>query len=139
MNFDNIILVMLVLKHCIFMICFFFFPSYFYLFTDMENNGHDTEHYTSDADNGEEEKENDIDFVIALQLMVASKYYTTYIVKEPCRTSPPIGHKLVIEILNGHLDRCHRQFRMEKYVFHVLCKDLNEIYNLTSTRNITIK
>ncbi|XP_042960172.1 uncharacterized protein LOC122295163 [Carya illinoinensis] len=106
---------------------------------DMENNGHDTEHCISDADNGEEEKEDDIDFVIALKLMVASKYYTTYMVKEPCRTSLHIGHKFVMEILNGHHDRCHQQFRMEKYIFHALCKELNERYNLTGTQNITIE
>ncbi|XP_042974767.1 uncharacterized protein LOC122306404 [Carya illinoinensis] len=106
----------------------------------MENNSYDTEEYTSDIDNGEEEeKEDDIDFMIALQLMMASKYYTTYMVKEPCRTSPHIGHKFVMEILNGHHDRCHQQFRMEKDVFHTLCKELNGRYNLTSTRNITIE
>ncbi|KAG6730127.1 hypothetical protein I3842_01G063900 [Carya illinoinensis] len=100
----------------------------------MENNGYSTEEYTNDVNNGEEEeKKDDINFMIALQLMMASKYYTTYMFKELCRTSLHIGHKFVMEILNGHHDRCHQQSRMEKYVFHTLWKELNEIYNLTST------
>lgn len=45
--------------------------------------------------------------MIALELMVASEYYTKYTVKEPCHTYPHIGHKFVVEILNDHHDRCH--------------------------------
>ncbi|KAG6714855.1 hypothetical protein I3842_05G222800 [Carya illinoinensis] len=113
---------MLVLNHCVFIICFFF-HIFLIFFIEMENNGYNTQDYTSDVDNGkEEEKENDIDFMLALQLMVASKYYTTYSVNKPCRTSPHIGHKFVTEILNNHHDRCHQQFKMKKYVFHILCK-----------------
>ena len=38
--------------------------------------------------------------------------------KEPCRTSPHLGHSFVLEVLNIHKDRCHQQFRMEKHVFN---------------------
>lgn len=75
----------------------------------MKNNGYDTEYYTSNSDSDkEEETHNDIDFVIVLHLMLTYKYYTRYIVKEPCRTFPYVDHNFVIEILNGYHNRCHQ-------------------------------
>lgn len=75
----------------------------------MENNGYDNEDdYTSNADSGkEEETYNNIDFVITLHLTLTSENGTTFLVEKPCRTSPYIGHKFVMEILNGHHDRCY--------------------------------
>ncbi|ESR56523.1 hypothetical protein CICLE_v10023522mg [Citrus x clementina] len=56
-------------------------------------------------------------------------------VMEVLHSMPEIEIK---KVLNGHKDRCHQQFRMEKHVFIKLCQLLSESYDLKSGKNISI-
>jgi hypothetical protein len=44
-----------------------------------------------------------------------------------------------MEILQGNLDRCKQNFRMEIHVFLYLCKELKERYHLKGTRKLTVE
>ena len=65
-------------------------------------------------------------------------HFIKYSLKEPCRTSHHLGHSFVLEVLNGHKDKCHQQFRMEKHVFIKLCQVLSESYGLKRGKSIFI-
>ena len=59
--------------------------------------------------------------------------------KEPCRTSSHTDYKFVMEILNGHEDRCHQQFRMEKHIFQKLLVVLEQQYNFTKAKRMPLE
>jgi hypothetical protein len=44
-----------------------------------------------------------------------------------------------MKILQGNLDRCKQNFRIEIHVFLYLCKELNEIYHLRCTIILTVE
>ncbi|KAL2520503.1 protein ALP1-like [Forsythia ovata] len=65
--------------------------------------------------------------LLMLHCFVANKRST--IGRRPCRTSLFTGKML--KILNGHLDMCYRNFRMQKHVFINFCATLKEKVLLT--------
>ncbi|XP_075074562.1 uncharacterized protein LOC142162145 [Nicotiana tabacum] len=84
----------------------------------------------------------DIDDVFDLAISgvtLAAEYYLRFCLKTPSRTSFHTGFHFVKEMLEGHDKRCYEMFRMEKYIFLLFCKTLNEQYGLESTRNIIVE
>lgn len=59
-------------------------------------------------------------------------HFVMHVCKEPCGTSSHTSYKSVIEILNGHEDRCHQQFMMKKHIFQKLLVVLEQQYNHSS-------
>ena len=68
-------------------------------------------------DNDEEE----FDQLVCATTVLMHHYYLTFIHKEPCMTSTQTGHKWLIEILGGNVNRCFNMFRMNSDVFLRLC------------------
>lgn len=66
------------------------------------------------------------------------EYYCTFLHKEPCMTSYQTGHKWMQEILSMNGIRCKNMFRMEKETFFKLCNDLESMYQLRSSRRMTV-
>ncbi|KAL0548927.1 hypothetical protein IC582_013404 [Cucumis melo] len=54
-------------------------------------------------------------------------------------TSSHTNYKFVMEILNGHEDRCHQQFRMEKHIFQKLLVVLEQQYNFSKAKRIHLE
>ena len=51
-----------------------------------------------------------------------------------------ICYKFVVEILKGdHEDRCHQQFRMEKHIFQKLLVVLEQQYNFSKTKRMSLE
>jgi hypothetical protein len=94
----------------------------------MDNSDYSTQDDTSDSDYGEEknENENDVFILVAATVEFVENYYMPYIAKEPYRTSFQTSYKWVMEILQGNLNMCKQNFRMEIYVFLNFCKELKE-------------
>ena len=106
----------------------------------MDNSDYSsTQDNTSDSDYGEEENENDVFILAAATVKFVENYYMPYIVKEFCRTSSQTSYKWVMEILQGNLDRCKQNFRIEIHIFLYLCKELKEKYHLRGTRKLTVE
>lgn len=64
------------------------------------------------------DSDSDLGFGQFLLLMSLVEYERLHFFKQPCRTSRLTGKKYVIEILNGHDDRCYDSFRMTNvYLF----------------------
>ncbi|KAI3467750.1 hypothetical protein Pfo_024413 [Paulownia fortunei] len=66
-------------------------------------------------------------------------YYENYIVKEPCTESMHRGHRLVMDVIKGHHEHCHQLFRMKKYVFLRLTKELRQINLLNNSREVSVE
>ncbi|KAI3450591.1 hypothetical protein Pfo_007256 [Paulownia fortunei] len=60
----------------------------------------------------------DLASVALVSVMIGKviSYYENHIVNEPCRDSMYRGHRFVMDVINGHHERCHQLFRMEKHV-----------------------
>ncbi|KAJ8752292.1 hypothetical protein K2173_003928 [Erythroxylum novogranatense] len=86
-----------------------------------------------------EDIEEDILQLVKIGVEMAVDHHIKYYMKKLCRTSPHTGWMFVMELLNGHKDRCHQQLRMEKDVFIKLCKLLNESYGLKKGTEVTIE
>ena len=86
-------------------------------------------------DNSEDEKE--IDQLICVCGRLIQVYLEKYILKTPCMTSSPIGYIWLMEVLEGNESRCYNMFRMDKHVFVKLLNDLENIYKLKGSRNIS--
>ena len=86
-------------------------------------------------DNSEDEKE--IDQLICVCGRLIQVYLEKYILKTPCMTSSQTGYIWLMEVLEGNESRCYNMFRMDKYVFVMLLNDLENIYKLKGSRNIS--
>ncbi|XP_052292520.1 uncharacterized protein LOC127900978 [Citrus sinensis] len=104
--------------------------------SDMEfsENDDDSEHNYID----ESDAEYKLLQMVQTRVALYANHFIKHSLKEPCRTSHHSGHSFVLEVLNGHKDRIHQQFRMEKHVFIKLCQFLSESYGLKSGKNIFI-
>ncbi|KAI8545964.1 hypothetical protein RHMOL_Rhmol07G0078700 [Rhododendron molle] len=83
----------------------------------------------SDSDDDSDDEE-----VVVLLSLALYGYYDMYIDHRPCRTSMLRGHDYVLEVLNGHEDRCHQNFRMKPQVFIAFCEALKLHANLKHSR-----
>ncbi|XP_052197195.1 uncharacterized protein LOC127804376 [Diospyros lotus] len=85
--------------------------------------------------------EDDLDASIGDRLMlsyfVANK--RVFIDRTPCRTSLLTGKMYMLEILNGHPDVCHRNFRMQKHVFINFCDTLKHKGLLTDGKKVSVE
>ncbi|KAI3458942.1 hypothetical protein Pfo_015605 [Paulownia fortunei] len=83
----------------------------------------------------------DLASVALVSVMVGKviSYYENHIVKEPCRDSMYQGHRFVMDVINGHHERCHQLFRMEKHVFLRLAKELQQINLLNDSRELSVE
>ncbi|KAI3453559.1 hypothetical protein Pfo_010222 [Paulownia fortunei] len=83
----------------------------------------------------------DLASVALVSVMVGKviSYYENHIVKEPCRDSMYRGHRFVMDVINGHHERCHQLFRMEKHVFLRLAKELRQINLLNDSREVSVE
>lgn len=61
-----------------------------------------------------------------LGLLGVEEYQEMYYNKRPKRTSALTGHNYVIELINGHTERCFDMLRMEPPVLIQLCETLKE-------------
>jgi len=75
--------------------------------------------------------------VIMLNCFVASK--SSVIDRVPCRTSLLTGKMYILEILNGHLDVCYRNFRMQKHVFMNFCDTLKQKQLLKDGKKVSVE
>ena len=107
-----------------------------YVFTDMEfsENDDDSEHNYIDESDAEYKLLQMVQTGVALYV----NHFIKHSLKESCRTSHHLGHSFVLEVLNGHKDRIHQQFRMEKHVFIKLCQVVSESYGLKRDKNVSI-
>jgi len=85
--------------------------------------------------------ENDLDAsvgdILMLSYFVANK--RIFIDRPPCRTSLLTGKMYMLEILNGHPDVCHRNFRMQKHVFMNFCDTLKHKGLLTDGKKVSVE
>ncbi|KAH7850954.1 hypothetical protein Vadar_005108 [Vaccinium darrowii] len=88
----------------------------------------------ADSDEDSEDEE-----VVVLLSLALYEYYNMYIDHRPCRTSMLRGHDYVLEVLNGHEDRCHQNFRMKPQVFIGFCEALKVHANLKHSRYLTLQ
>ncbi|KAA0054070.1 putative nuclease HARBI1 [Cucumis melo var. makuwa] len=78
-----------------------------------------SDNYNIDSNDHYDERdvEYELDQLVKLGCGAVVHHFVMHVCKEPCWTSSHTGYKFVMEILNGHEDRCHQQFRMEKHIF----------------------
>ncbi|KAI3457250.1 hypothetical protein Pfo_013913 [Paulownia fortunei] len=83
----------------------------------------------------------DLASVTLVSVMVGKviSYYENHIVNEPCRNSMYRGHRFIMDVINGHHERCHQLFIMEKHVFLRLAKELRQINLLNDSREISVE
>ena len=81
-----------------------------------------SDNYNIDSNDHSDESdvEYELDQLVKLGCGVVVHHFVMHVCKEPCRTSSNTGYKFVMEILNGHEVRCHKQFRIEKHIFQKL-------------------
>lgn len=77
--------------------------------------------------------------MVVLLSLALYEYYNMYIDHRPCRTSMLRGHDYVLEVLNGHEDRCHQNFIMKPRVFIGFCEALKVHANLKHSRYLTLQ
>ncbi|KAI3447131.1 hypothetical protein Pfo_003796 [Paulownia fortunei] len=79
--------------------------------------------------------------VVLVSVMVGKviSYYENHIVNELCRDSMYREHRFVMDVINGHHERCHQLFRMEKHVFLRLAKELRQINLLNDSREVSVE
>ncbi|KAI3445219.1 hypothetical protein Pfo_001884 [Paulownia fortunei] len=83
----------------------------------------------------------DLALVALVSVMVGKliSYYENHIVKEPCRDSMYRRHRFVMDVINGHHERCHQLFRMEKHLFLRLANELRQINLLNDSREVSFE
>ncbi|TXG47151.1 hypothetical protein EZV62_026445 [Acer yangbiense] len=86
-------------------------------------------------DNSEDEEE--IDQLICVTGRLIQVYLEQYVLKTPCMTSSQTGFIWLMEVLQGNESRCYNMFRMDKHVFVMLLNELENIYKLKGSRNIS--
>ncbi|TYK11643.1 L10-interacting MYB domain-containing protein-like [Cucumis melo var. makuwa] len=87
----------------------------------------------------ESDVEYELDQLVELGCGAGVHHFVMHVCKEPCRTSSHTGYKFVMEILNGHEDRCHQQFRMEKHIFQKLLIVLEQQYNFSKAKRLPLE
>ena len=97
----------------------------------MSYDNYNTDH--NDHSN-ESEVEYELDQLVKLGCDDVVFHFVMHVCKEPCRTSSHTGYKFVMEILNGHDDRCHQQFWMVKHIFQKLLVVLEQRYNFRKAK-----
>ncbi|WZZ81281.1 hypothetical protein YC2023_101853 [Brassica napus] len=60
-------------------------------------------------------------------------------VMRPLCSDADCGRKFVHDLINGHLTQCHNMLRMWPEVFTKLCSDLQDMYGLRDTYNMSAK
>ena len=101
--------------------------------TEHENNERDDDNEHSDSDQSNDDYE-----YLHTRVALCVHHFLKYSLKVPCRTSSHTRYKFVMEVLKGHKDRCHQQFRMEKHVFMKLCNTLSQKYGLQKGRDVSL-
>ena len=84
-------------------------------------------------------EEEDEEYIVQIVVLLLTEELDRLSSKQPCRTSQLRGHDYVLELINGHEDRCYDQFRMDPNVFVLFCEELKSKGNLNSSRYVTVQ
>ncbi|KAK2634649.1 hypothetical protein Ddye_029441, partial [Dipteronia dyeriana] len=81
--------------------------------------------------------EEGMDQLICVTGRLIQVYLEQYVLKNPCMTSSQTGFIWLMEVLQGNESRCYNMFRMDRHVFIILLNELETIYKLKGSRNIS--
>ncbi|XP_043725744.1 protein ALP1-like [Telopea speciosissima] len=82
-------------------------------------------------------EETEEDLVMCMTLLMYAQESSLH-TREPIRDSALTGPERVCEVLEGHVDRCYEQYKMERHVFFNLCTLMREQGWLEDSRYVRV-